>query len=177
MRPPGLALPLGLALALILLGQLAFMPDRLQTLRELTPYLAQPWDSDAKMRLALSQGGADLYDFLMFCDRVLPRDATLLLVTGGSTSEEHGRAYFVYNRSLYHLYPRRVWWAASLPRQGNPTWWIPSNLTPESLRQIADQVGAEYIVAYELPSRLALGIPLAEFAPDKYILDIRGAAK
>jgi hypothetical protein len=166
---------LGLALVLILLAQVAFMPDRWQTFRELLPYLAQPWGSEAKMRLALARGGADLYDFLMLCDRLLPRQATLLLVTGGA--EDYGRAYFIYNRSLYHPYPRRVWWAASFPVQGSPAWWIPSDLTPESLRRIVAQVGADYIVAYDMPSRPPLGIPVAEFAPDQYILDVQGLAR
>lgn len=164
-----------LGLALVLLAQMAFMPDRLQTFRELAPYLAQPWDSPARMRLALARGGEDLYDFLMLCDRILPRDATLLLVTG--STQDYGREYFAYHRSVYHLYPRRVWWAASFAVQGSPTWWIPSDLTPESVSRIAAQVGASYVIAYEMPSRPPLGVLIAEFAPDKYILDIRGVAK
>jgi hypothetical protein len=158
---------------LVLISQLAFMPDRLQTLRDLLPYLAQPWGGEARMRIALARGGEDLYDFLTLCDRILPRGATVLLATG--TTEDYGREFFVYNRAIYHLYPRRVRWAASFPVTGSPTWWISSDLSSENLKDIAAQVGADYVIAYDMPTRLALGAPVAEFAPDKYILDFGGA--
>ncbi len=132
----------GIALSVILIGQLYFLPTRIDQWTRAVQWarLSDPAD---KARRAY--GVAD-YDLLVWVEGQTPREATLLLLTPGAQANGNP-AYVMYHRALYHLYPRTIWWAAPEPPTTYPVWWIPTDVNPAAILAVAEQHQATIILA------------------------------
>ncbi|MBE7475081.1 MAG: hypothetical protein HS114_38630, partial [Anaerolineales bacterium] len=131
----------GLALLLVIIGQLNYLPARLDYLRQLAIFArAEPVEA---ARLAYQPAN---YDLLIWVEQHTDPDATLLLLTA-SPRTYGDPAYVLYHRALYHLYPRPVWWAAPVPANRYPAWWLPTDLTQADILTLAEKHGAVAILA------------------------------
>jgi hypothetical protein len=111
-------------------------------------------EPDAQSRI---QSAPAPYDLLREADAALPPTATVLLVTPG---RDIGRQeYITYHRALYFLASRPVWWMAPTPSDGSwkSRWWISAPITPDSVRAIAAEKGAQYVLAYGAEDVAGLG--------------------
>ncbi len=158
--------PIAFALALLTAaakfsGQLAFIWPSLPVVR-LWP------DPDAQYRLQL---GDVPYDLLRAADAVLPREASVLLVTPGHDVRHH--EYTTFHRALYFLTPRPVWWMTPAPHDGTweSRWWISAPVTPETIRAIATEKRASYVLVYDLPESLSVGRQVAALG-NGYLLQL-----
>jgi hypothetical protein len=118
--------------------------------------VARLWsDSDAQHRIQAYEGS---YDLLREADRMLPADASVLLVTPGR--EVASREYTAYHRALYLLAPRPVWWLSPAPSDGTwkARWWISAPLEFETMRSVATGRSAKYVLFYNLEPSPGLGI-------------------
>lgn len=142
-------------LSIAILASVLQLPDRIKTFIEpRLPLLNLLSDVDAQYRLNLDPVP---YDVLRAVDALLPRDATLLLVTSGR--DVRHLEYTTFHRALYFLTPRSVWWLSPAPSDGTweARWWISSPLTLESIRAVADQKQADYILTFDLALPLSIG--------------------
>jgi hypothetical protein len=135
-----------LALALILAGQLNYLPDRIFFFKQ-TLALAQ---ADSRERLRLAYGAAD-YDLLAWVADHTPSDTILLLLTA-SPHTYGDPAYVLYHRAIYHLSPRTVWWAAPVAPTRYPAWWSFTDLTPLNILSLAEMRQADVILAAGFPA-------------------------
>lgn len=148
-------------LLILLLGQVWYTVDsRIPFLRSTAAWWTDPLDFVVAQRRAY---GGDLFDYLAFSRAYLPPGADVLLITAGQ--DPYGSEYIAYHRALYALYPHRVWWVTPLPVTRRPTWWRTSDLSADSLRAIASQVGAPYVLLYNVDRPLPIGHKVAEFRP------------
>ncbi|HZY44121.1 MAG TPA: hypothetical protein VFF70_05150 [Anaerolineae bacterium] len=110
------------------------------------------------------------YDLLRAADAIIPREAAVLLVT--SAQDVRHRGYTTYHRALYDLTPRSIWWAASAPSDGTweARWWISTSIDAASISTLANQLHADYILAYDVPA-LSLGVEIARW-PEGYLLQL-----
>lgn len=130
-----------LALLLIMIGQLNYLPDRLAFLRRTWTFIGLPEPAAAR----LAYGAAD-YDLLVWLEQHTLPETTILLVT--ASPQTYGDpSYVLYHRALYHLYPRSVWWAAPVPANRHPAWWTFTDLSPAHLLSLAEQYQATVILA------------------------------
>ncbi|MBE7553576.1 MAG: hypothetical protein HS126_21100 [Anaerolineales bacterium] len=130
-----------LALSLIIVGQLNYLPARLDFLYQLG-VLAQADVQDAT-RLAY---GAASYNLLAWVEQNTTPNTTLLLLT--TSPQTYGDpVYVLYHRALYHLYPRTVWWAAPVPPTRYPAWWTFTDLTEVNILALAQKYYASAILA------------------------------
>jgi|GEM_PF-2590851 len=142
------------ALAIALLTAVADLPSRWAYIESILP-VVQHWSNpDEQYRLQITPAP---YDLLKRANEVLPRDATVLLVTSGR--EVAGPEYITYHRALYFLAPRPVWWLTAAPPDGSwkSRWWISAPLTPDSIRATAADKRASYVLTYRLHQPLAIG--------------------
>ncbi|MFQ5614016.1 MAG: hypothetical protein ACE5H9_17985, partial [Anaerolineae bacterium] len=131
-----------LALLLVLAGQVYYLPARLGFVRQLLEYARLP-DATAEARVAY---GAASYDLLAWVEAETPPDTTLLLLTA-SPRTYGDPAYVLYHRAVYHLYPRRVWWAAPVETTPYPAWWSFTDLDPAGILALAGSYGATAVLA------------------------------
>jgi hypothetical protein len=87
--------------------------------------------------------------FLQRVDRLLPRDASVLLLTPG-TDVRH-REYTTFHRALYLLTPRPVWWLtpAASDSTWESRWWISAPLTQSEIRRVAAEKGATHLITID----------------------------
>ncbi|HKP54979.1 MAG TPA: glycosyltransferase family 39 protein [Chloroflexia bacterium] len=135
------------ALSMALLAAILDFPNRwayVEARLPLTQLWAQP---DEQNRI---QSSPAPYDLLKEANAALPRHAPVLLVTPGRDIAY--REYNTFHRALYFLTPRPVWWMAPTHPDGSwkSRWWISTPVTPDSIRSIAAEKGAQYILAYGL---------------------------
>ena len=134
-----------LAVLLVLAGQLNYVPGRLNFLRQVWGFVRADDQTDAR----LAYGAAD-YDLLEWVKQETPPQATILLLT--ASPQTYGDpSYVLYHRALYHLYPRSIWWAAPVPRDRYPAWWIDTDLSEADIRARADEYKARVILAVGFP--------------------------
>jgi hypothetical protein len=153
-----------LTLLLILAGQLNYLPERLNFLRQLFAF-ARATDSLEVARMSYLP--AD-YDLLAWVERETPPDANLLLVT--ANPQTYGDpAYVLYHRAIYHLYPRSVWWAAPVPPTRFPAWWTFTDLSETDILDIAQKHKAAAILADGFTQPPVLGEAIA-FDADTYLI-------
>jgi len=134
-----------LAVLLVLAGQLNYAPDRLNFLRQVWAFARADDQADAR----LAYGAAD-YDLLEWVKHETLPQATILLLT--SSPQTYGDpSYVLYHRALYHLYPRSIWWAAPVPHDRYPAWWIDTDLSETDIRAKANEYGARVILAVGFP--------------------------
>ena len=117
-----------LCLALSLLVAAANLPRLVQGfILPLLPVLRQWRDPDAQNRLLFPDVP---YDLLRGADALVPREASVLLVTSGR--DVRGREYVTFHRALCLLAPRPVWWLSPAPPDGawESRWWLSAPLTP-----------------------------------------------
>jgi hypothetical protein len=128
-------------LLLIIVGQFNYLPARLDYVRQLAVFAhAKPAEA---ARLAYQPAS---YDLLVWVEQHTTPDTTLLLLT--ASPRTYGNpAYVLYHRALYHLYPRPVWWAAPVPANRYPAWWLPTDLTEANILTLAEKHGAGAILA------------------------------
>ena len=153
-----------LALSLIILGQLYYLPARLDFLRQLLTF-AQTTDPVEAARQAY--GAAD-YDLLAWVAQKTPPETTLLLLTA-SPHTYGDPSYVLYHRAMYHLYPRNVWWAAAVPPTRYPAWWIYTNLSERDILDIAQHHQATAILADGFAHPPITGAALA-FDTDTFLI-------
>ena len=160
------------ALALALLAAAADLPNRWATIESTLPVTRLWSDPDAQYRAQIAFAPHDL---LRAADAALPHEATVLLVTSGQDVAR--REYTTYHRALYLLAPRAVWWMSPAPSDGSwkSRWWISAPLTPDSIRSIAAEKGADYVLAYDISPPVLLGRKVADFG-DGYLLQIDESA-
>lgn len=103
-------------------------------------------DGTAQARI---QFGAESYDITSRADIVLPKNATVLLVTPGF--DPRHTEYELFHRLLYELAPRAVWWTNPAPSDGTweARWWISSPRSYAALQSIAQSKHADIILFYE----------------------------
>src|SRR5687768_4205934 len=131
-----------LALLLIIVGQLNYLPARLDFLRQLLAF-ARDKDSQEVTRLAYSAAN---YDLLAWVEQETSPETTLLLLTA-SPRTYGDPSYVLYHRAIYHLYPRNVWWAAPVPPTRYPVWWTFTALTEDDILILAQNCQATAILA------------------------------
>jgi len=131
----------GLALLLVIIGQLNYLPARLDYLRQLAVFARTEPGEAARMAYYPAS-----YDLLVWVEQHTDSDTTLLLLTAGPRTYGDP-AYVLYHRALYHLYPRPVWWAAPVPANRYPTWWLPTDLTEANILTLAEKHEATAILA------------------------------
>lgn len=155
-------------LALALLAATADLPNRWATIEATLPVTRLWSDPDAQHQAQIPFAPQDL---LRAADAVLPREATVLLVTSGQ--DVGRREYITYHRALYLLAPRSVWWLSPAPSDGSwkSRWWIPAPLTIDSIRAIAAEKGATYVLAYNISPPILEGRKIADFE-DGYLLQV-----
>ena len=160
------------ALWIALITAVADFPNRWAYIEARLP-LARLWgEPDAQNRI---QSAPAPYDLLREADAALPPNAPVLLVTPG---RDIGRQeYITYHRALYFLAPRPVWWMAPTPSDGSwkSRWWISAPITPDSIRAIAAEKGAHYILVYDVEDLAQFGDTVV--AEDGgYLIRLDGAA-
>ncbi|HSJ56912.1 MAG TPA: hypothetical protein VLC95_07010 [Anaerolineae bacterium] len=147
------------ALAIALLAALLHFPRQIDVfVRPIMPVVRLWFTPDAQHRAHL---GDIPYDLLQAANALLPRDATVLLVTSGTDVRRF--EYITFHRALYYLAPRPVWWLSPAPSDGSweARWWIPAPLTPDAVRTVARYKGATHLLAVALDRDLAPGRHLA----------------
>jgi hypothetical protein len=134
------------ALALALVAGATQLGWQRERLVEAWPIIAQFANPEAQHRL---MGSVSHYphDLLAQADASLPITATVLLVTPGTRTTDY--EYTTYHRALYLLAPRPVWWIAPSPPDGTwkARWWISAPAAAESVRAVAREKGAAYVLA------------------------------
>jgi hypothetical protein len=143
-----------LVFALVLLTAACQFISQLTFLWANGPVIRLWSDVDAQHRLQLK----DIpYDLLQTVDSVLPRDASVLLVTPGQNVRRH--EYLTFHRALYFLTPRPVWWLTAALSDGTweSRWWISTPLTPESIRAVAREKNTSYVLVCGVADFLPLG--------------------
>lgn len=158
-----------LAFAFSLLAAVKYVPDRVQGfVLPALPVVRLWFDIDAQYRLHL---GDVPYDLLRSVDAALPPDATVLLITSGR--DVRHLEYTTFHRALYFLAPRPVWWVSPAPSDGTweARWWISAPLSADSIRRVAQNKLASYVLAYDLGLDLPIGQKVAEW-PNGYLLQL-----
>src|SRR5687768_6851277 len=155
-------------LALALLAAAVDVPNRWVTIESILPVTRLWADPDAQYQARIAFAPQDL---LRAADATLPREATVLLVTSGQ--DVGRREYTTYHRALYLLAPRPVWWLSPAPSDGSwkSRWWISAPLTEASIRNVAAEKGADYILAYDISPPILLGRKVADFG-NGYLLQL-----
>lgn len=158
MESRGSRLPARLALAALLVTAAVMLPSQLQFVARSLPTIALWPQPVAQARQHL--GGVP-YDLLLAAHRLLPREATVVLVTSGA--DVRHREYTTFHRALYYLTPRPVWWMAPAPPDGTweSRWWRSAPLAPESIRAFAAEQGAAYVLALDVPDAATIGATIA----------------
>lgn len=157
-------------LLIALLTALIRFPGQLSAVVEMMPILRLWSDPHAQQRAQLDEVP---YDLLRRANRLLPANASVLLVTPGR--DIRGREYRTYNRALYFLAPRSVWWLAPAPPDGTweSRWWISAPLTAASVREVAAETGASCVILHRVSLAQPLGRQLTE-GPDGTLVQIAG---
>jgi hypothetical protein len=109
------------------------------------------------------------HELLRQVDAVVPRDATVLLVTLG---KDVGRyEYITFHRALYLLAPRAVWWVSPVASDGSwkSRWWVSRPLTAAAVGAVAREKGVQYVLAVGLHAELELGRKVGQWQ-DGYLL-------
>ena len=154
----------GLALALIVAGQLYYLPERIEFWGQL---LALAGAEDAIVAARLAYGPAD-YDLLAWTAQETSPGATILLVT--ASPQTYGDpAYVLYHRAIYRLYPRSIWWAAPVPPTRYPAWWSFSDLSEAGILGLARQRQATAILAEGFSEPPVPG-PVLSFDQDTHLI-------
>lgn len=125
-------------------------------------------DGAAQARLLF---GDEPYNATTRADAVLPRNATILLVTPG-LDPRHAE-YELFHRLLYRLAPRPVWWTNPAPSDGTweARWWISSPLDAAALQAIARSKHADAILFYGTAVPAAFGAAL-ELTPHASLVSL-----
>ena len=142
------------ALALMLLVSAVRFPGLVSDfLAPAWPVIVQWRDPEAQAR----QSTFTPYDLLQAAGNLLPRDAVVLLITPGD--DVRHRDYTAYHRALYYLAPRSVWWQAPAARDGTweSRWWIARPVTAQSIRELAVEKGAGYVLLLDAAALPDLG--------------------
>ena len=157
-------------LVVALATAVSYMPGRWAELQAILPVVGRWPDLDGQYRAQLK--GVP-YDLLRTADALVPRDASVLLVTSGRdvTRSE----YITYHRALYFLTPRQVWWLSPAPPDGTwkSRWWVSKPLTAEAIKSEAASRGVTYVVLSGVTPPLDLGIKIAD-APDGSLVSLTG---
>jgi len=160
-----------LALLVIIIGQLNYLPARFDFLRQLLAF-AQAKDSQEVPRLAY---GAVNYDLLTWVEQETSPETTLLLLT--ASSRTYGDpSYVLYHRAIYHLYPRQVWWTAPVPPTRYPAWWTFTDLTEDDILILAQKYQATTILADGFARPPASG-PVLSFDDDTHLIFLEASSQ
>ncbi|NJN95701.1 MAG: hypothetical protein HC875_17110 [Anaerolineales bacterium] len=160
----------GLALLLVIISQLNYLPARLDYLRQLVVFAhAEPTEA---ARLAYYPAS---YDLLVWVEQHTAPDTSLLLLTA-SPRTYGDPTYVLYHRALYHLYPRPVWWAAPVSANRYPAWWLPTDLTEANILTLAEAHGAKAILADGFAQPPVAGAVLS-FDADTYLIFLDGSSQ
>jgi hypothetical protein len=92
-----------------------------------------------------------MYDLLRRVGSEVPDGTPILLVTRDAATQPPYSPYVLYHRALYHLYPRRVWWAVVEPPRRVPAWWLSTSGRPDEVVELAERLGAGAAVTIGLP--------------------------
>lgn len=153
----------GLALLLIIAGQLYYLPQRLAFWQQLVTF-AQAGPAKA---IQMAYQPAD-YSLLTWVEQHTLPDTTLLLLTA-SPRTYGDPSYVLYHRAMYHLYPRSVWWAAPALQDRYPAWWLPTDLSASQILTLAHQHQTSAILADGFSQPPLPGLTLA-FDADTYLI-------
>lgn len=134
------------AVALIAV-QASYLPTRLDLVTEGMLFSRIP-DREDRLRAAV---GAEMYDLLRRVGSEVPDGTPILLVTRDAATQPPYSPYVLYHRALYHLYPRRVWWAVVEPPRRAPAWWLSTSGRPDEVVELAERLGAGAAVTIGLP--------------------------
>ncbi|HEX8597067.1 MAG TPA: hypothetical protein VF952_00950 [Chloroflexia bacterium] len=157
-----------LALALALLTAAVDLPNRFASAGSVLSVTRLWADPDAQHQAQIADAPQNL---LRAADAILPRDAVVLLVTSGQ--DVGRREYITYHRALYLLEPRPVWWLSPAPSDGSwkARWWISAPLTADTIRAVATEMGAGYVLVYEVSPPIIVGRKVADFGAG-YLLQV-----
>ncbi|HLF28102.1 MAG TPA: glycosyltransferase family 39 protein [Anaerolineae bacterium] len=160
----------GFALAL-LVATVIFLRQAQWVAESIVPIVRLWPDADAQYRAQLH---GIPYDLLRAADAVLPRAATVLLVTPGR--DVRHQEYTAFHRALYFLTPRPIWWLSPAPPDGawESRWWVSAPATAESVQALAVEKGASYVLAYGLAQPLSIGQKVLE-RDDGFLLKLDNA--
>lgn len=160
----------GLVLLLIIIGQINYLPARLDYLHQLAVFArAEPEEA---ARLAYQPAS---YNLLVWIEQHTAPDTTLLLLTA-SPRTYGDPAYVLYHRALYHLYPRPVWWAAPVPANHYPVWWLSTDLTETNILTLAEEHGATVVLADGF-TRPPVSGHLIAFDDDTHLVFLNGSGQ
>lgn len=147
-------------LGCLLITAASGLPARWAHIGAIVPVLAN-WGNPQEQNRLQALDLPHPHDILSQADALLPRHAVVLLLTPG---KDVGRLeYITYNRALYLLAPRAVWWVSPAPPDGTwkSRWWLSRPLTPESIESVAQEKQAQYVLAVGLAKPLGLGQEIA----------------
>jgi len=162
-------------LGLMLLTGLADLPRQVRFVEENLPVIRLWRDRESQQRRHLEPVP---YDLLRAADALVPRSAAVLLVTPGE--DVRHAEYVTFHRALYFLAPRPVWWLAPAPSDGTweARWWISRPLTAESIRALATEKHASYVMAVAGSGLPELGATVAHVGDGRLLkLDGRDAGR
>ena len=140
---------LGVGAVALIAVQALYLPTRLDLVTEGLRFSRIP-DPEGRLRAAL---GAEMYDLLRRVGSEVPAGTPVLLVTRDAGTHPPYAPYVLYHRALYHLYPRRVWWAVVEPPRRVPAWWLSTSGRPDEVVELAERLGAGAAVTIGLPDR------------------------
>jgi hypothetical protein len=141
-RRTGRGFVLAIAAAALLVVQARYVATRFELAANGWAFARMP-DREARSRAAI---GAEISDLLSRIEIETPAGEPVLLVTRDAGTQPPYAPYVLYHRALYHLYPRRVWWAVVEPPPRAPAWWIPTSGRSDELVELAQRLGASVIV-------------------------------
>ena len=147
------ALVLAVAAIALLAAQARYLPTRLAVVNDGWRVARMP-DRDARLHAAIAPG---IFGVLSRVQAEVPAGESILLVTQDAGTEPPYAPYVLYHRALYHLYPRRVWWAVVDPPKRVPAWWMTTSGSPDDVADLAEQLGAGALVTVGTPGRSPSG--------------------
>ncbi len=150
-----------LAFTLALVAALFNFSIRLSSIRSILPIVSR-WSNPITQHHLQLDDAPYPFDLLRTAESILPRDATVLLITPGR--DVRHREYVTYHRALYWLAPRPIWWLTPAPPDDTweSHWWMSAPLTLESVRAIAAQKHVSHVLTDGLAQPLATGRKIAE---------------
>ncbi|MGA7731514.1 MAG: hypothetical protein WCD37_09615, partial [Chloroflexia bacterium] len=156
--------------ACILLAAIVGLPARWESVSK-SLFVLRLWGDPEEQYRLQAVDFPHPHDLLRQVDALVPREASLLLVTSG---EDVGRyEYITFHRALYLLAPRAVWWVSPATSDGSwkSRWWVSRPLTAEAVGAVARERGAQYLLAVRLDVELELGRKVGQWQ-DGYLLSL-----